>query len=268
MLQSLQGHTTPITALDFSEPYGTLVTASLEDSQPRVWDLLSGDEIGRLRGHRSTVKCIQVEDQICLTGGEDGNVRLWDLRRVDEDEEWERDLVNLSEITEEDESVDEMGNIVSKSSGTTNGSSIRQGSGSADSAADKNGPCLRVLEGHSKAVSSLYFEDECLVRLSPAARTHIPISCVNTPLGDRSIRQDYASVGLGYWSVRLDHGHPLGHLAPSSRSAWPGSTKPPVLWRRRGCRYVCGADTPVLRRQLGYVPGFCWRCTVLGPCAR
>ncbi|KNZ78167.1 Mitochondrial division protein 1 [Termitomyces sp. J132] len=117
-----KSHTTPITALDFSEPYGTLVSASQEDAQPRVWDLFSGTEIGRLRGHVGAVKCVQVEDHVCLTGGEDGNVRLWDLRRVDDDEHdgWE------------DPSV-------------------------------KNGPCARLLEGHTKAVTALYFEDECLV---------------------------------------------------------------------------------------------------------
>ena len=79
-MQSLESHTTPITALDFSEPYGTLVTASQDDTQLRVWDLLTGEEIGRLRGHRGTVKCIQVEDHICLTGSEDGTVRVWDLK--------------------------------------------------------------------------------------------------------------------------------------------------------------------------------------------
>ncbi|OBZ79702.1 Mitochondrial division protein 1 [Grifola frondosa] len=101
---SLTGHTSPITALDFSEPYGTLVSASQEESQPRVWDLLSGEEIGRLRGHRGMVKCMQVEDHICLTGrGKMGNVRLWDLRRVEEDEDWEKgEMLSLSDVTEEE----------------------------------------------------------------------------------------------------------------------------------------------------------------------
>src|ERR1700675_2368327 len=86
--QTLDSHSTPVTALDFSEPYGTLVSASQDDCQPRVWDLFSGSEIGRLKGHSGTVKCVQVEDHVCLTGGDDGNVRLWDLRRVGEDDEW------------------------------------------------------------------------------------------------------------------------------------------------------------------------------------
>ncbi|KZT06242.1 WD40 repeat-like protein [Laetiporus sulphureus 93-53] len=150
---TLTGHPAPITALDFSEPYGTLVSASQEESQPRVWDLLTGAEIGRLRGHRGIVKCMQVEDNVCLTGGEDGAVRLWDLRKVDEDEEWEGGMLNLSDVAEEDESHD-------GESAHTNG--IRS-SESRPSSVVEDGPCVRVLEGHSKAVSTLYFEDQCLV---------------------------------------------------------------------------------------------------------
>lgn len=121
-----------------------------------MWDLLSGEEIGRLRGHRGTVKCIQVEDQICLTGSEDGTVRVWDLRRVDEDEEWEAgELLSLSDVAEEDESAED-------GERRTNG--IRQGESSRPSSvAEREGACIRVLEGHSKAVTAMYFEDECLV---------------------------------------------------------------------------------------------------------
>ncbi|GLB36557.1 putative WD40 repeat-like protein [Lyophyllum shimeji] len=153
---TLESHTTPITALDFSEPYGTLVTASLEDAQPRVWDLFSGIEIGRLQGHSGTVKCIQVEDHVCLTGGEDGDVRLWDLRRVEDDNDGWGD-VSLSDVAEEVEDDADR-----RSSGTR--SSIRDGAEStSDGVIEKNGPCVRRLEGHSKAVTALFFEDECLV---------------------------------------------------------------------------------------------------------
>ncbi|TFY70091.1 hypothetical protein EVJ58_g31 [Rhodofomes roseus] len=151
---TLESHTTPITALDFSEPYGTLVTASQEDSQPRVWDLLTGEEIGRLRGHQGTVKCMQVEEQVCVTGSEDGTVRLWDLRRVDEDEDWEGETFSLSDVAEEDESHD---------GGESHTNGIRSASSQPSSVAEREGPCVRLLEGHTKTVSALYFEDECLV---------------------------------------------------------------------------------------------------------
>jgi WD domain, G-beta repeat len=151
-VQTLDSHTTPLTALDFSEPYGILVSASEEDAQPRVWDLLTGSEIGRLRGHVGAVNCLQVEDHVCLTGGEDGNIRLWDLRRVDEDDGWgigETD--RLPDVAEEEEGGE----------GGPSGS-IRSGEES-EVEAPKEGACARVLEGHSRAVTALYFEDECLV---------------------------------------------------------------------------------------------------------
>lgn len=52
-VQTLTGHLAPITALDFSEPYGVAVTASLDESV-RLWDLTTGDEMGFLKGHRGT----------------------------------------------------------------------------------------------------------------------------------------------------------------------------------------------------------------------
>ncbi|KAJ3576265.1 hypothetical protein NP233_g517 [Leucocoprinus birnbaumii] len=151
---TLESHTSPITALDFSEPYGTLVTASHEDSQPRVWDLFSGTEAGRLRGHSGGVKSIQVEDHLCLTGGEDGDVRIWDLRKVDDDTWGEGEIVSLSDVVEEAE--DEAGELVERPNGIRNGQE-------EESEVAKEGPCLRILGGHTKAVTALYFEDECLV---------------------------------------------------------------------------------------------------------
>lgn len=126
-----------------------------------MWDLLTGEELGQLRGHKGTVKCVQVEDMVCLTGGDDGNVRVWDLRKVDEDEDWERtsEVTSLSDVAEEDEGVDELG-MRKDGNGV-----IRQGTSTAGSAVDKDGPCVRLLEGHTKAVTALYFEDDCLVSL-------------------------------------------------------------------------------------------------------
>ncbi|EPQ60994.1 WD40 repeat-like protein [Gloeophyllum trabeum ATCC 11539] len=195
---------TPITALDFSEPYGTLVTASQEDSQPRVWDLLTGEEIGRLRGHNGAVKCIQVEDNVCLTGGEDGNVRLWDLRRVDEEDDWEGvgEVGNLSVVAEGDESHEDDGELVEKPNGVK---SIRNGTHGNEG--DKPGPCVRVLEGHSKAVSTLYFEDDCLV----------------TGASDKTLRQ--WDLSTGQCVMTMDILWAISHPTSST----PGSTLPAHL---------------------------------------
>ena len=146
--------------MDFSEPYGTLVSASQEDAQPRVWDLFSGAEIGRLKGHSGTVKCVQVEDHVCLTGGEDGNIRLWDLRRVDEDD-WENEgeMDQLSDVAKDENRADRANGIRS---------SPREG--------EKDSTCVRLLEGHTKAVTALYFEDDCLVSLKLGLVSYIIIS--------------------------------------------------------------------------------------------
>jgi division protein 1 len=116
-------------------------------------------EIGRLRGHAGTVKCLQVEDHVCLTGGDDGNVRLWDLRRVEQSGDWEGEgeLVGLSDVAEEGESAD---NDRDPEIDVPTG--IR--SGNAKQSAGREDPCARLLEGHTKAVTALYFEDDCLVR--------------------------------------------------------------------------------------------------------
>ncbi|PBL01454.1 WD40 repeat-like protein [Armillaria gallica] len=139
---TLESHTTPITALDFSEPYGTLVSASQDDPQPLVWDLFSGTEIGRLRGHTGAVRCLQVEDHVCLSGSDDSTVRLWDLRRVESDDSdgWgdEGEIVSLSDTHRGER---EWRRTFAKTKWNSE----------------------RVLEGHTKVVTALYFEDDCLV---------------------------------------------------------------------------------------------------------
>lgn len=171
--QTLGCGPTPITSLDFSEPYGTLVTASHEDAHPRVWDLLSGEEIGRLRGHVGTVKALQVEAHLCATGATDGTVRLWDLRRVGDDAEVsEWDLSDVLEEGEEDGDCISAGTgdsvVVERPRNEPNGTRSR----SRAPKEDVPGACVRVLEGHSKAVTALYFENDSLVCLIPPSDHH------------------------------------------------------------------------------------------------
>ncbi|CAA7260002.1 unnamed protein product [Cyclocybe aegerita] len=194
---TLDSHTTPIIALDFSEPYGTLVSASQEDAQPRVWDLLSGGEIGRLRGHIGAVHCLQVEDHVCLTGGADGNVRLWDLRRVDDDDGWGEGMVHLSDVQEEDEDGDE--------------SQPPNGIRSSSEQAPAESACARLLEGHTQVVTALYFEDECLV----------------TGASDKTLRQWDLTTGQCVMTMdilwAISH-PPTGNLSASlATQSFPGS---------------------------------------------
>ena len=77
-LEELEAHTDMITALDFDAPFGTMVTAALDDTV-RVWDLSAGRCMGMLEGHHASVRCLQVEDNIVATGSTDASIRIWDL---------------------------------------------------------------------------------------------------------------------------------------------------------------------------------------------
>lgn len=81
-IKELQAHNDMITALDFDAPFGTMVTAALDDTV-RVWDLNLGRCMGLLEGHHASVRCLQVEDNIVATGSMDASIRLWDLSRAE-----------------------------------------------------------------------------------------------------------------------------------------------------------------------------------------
>jgi division protein 1 len=108
---------------------------------------------------------MQVEDTLCLTGGSDGTIRLWDLRVVEDYEDrLKRESVNkaqqdpLERIAEQkahDQEEDDDEDWEEGPSGYTDFTQSSQLEG--------QGPCVRVLEGHSKSVTSLYYEDGCLV---------------------------------------------------------------------------------------------------------
>lgn len=80
-IKTIPAHNDSITALDFDQPFGTMVTAALDDTV-RVWDLNLGRCMGFLEGHTASVRCLQVEDNIVATGSLDATIRLWDLSRA------------------------------------------------------------------------------------------------------------------------------------------------------------------------------------------
>ena len=80
-IRTIPAHNDCITTLDFDMPFGTMVTAALDDTV-RVWDLNLGRCMGLLEGHTASVRCLQVEDNIVATGSMDASIRLWDLSRA------------------------------------------------------------------------------------------------------------------------------------------------------------------------------------------
>jgi division protein 1 len=81
LIKEIEAHTDMITAIDFDYPFGTMVSAALDDTV-RVWDMNVGRCSGQLEGHNASVRCLQVEDNIVATGSMDASVRLWDLSRA------------------------------------------------------------------------------------------------------------------------------------------------------------------------------------------
>lgn len=88
-IREIKTHADQIAALDFDAPFGTMVTASLDDTV-KVWDLNAGRCMGVLEGHTASVRALQVEDNILVTGSADATVRLWDLSKAHYDPQGSR----------------------------------------------------------------------------------------------------------------------------------------------------------------------------------
>ncbi|KAL1304512.1 hypothetical protein AAFC00_003499 [Neodothiora populina] len=81
-IREFQAHTDMVTALDFDQPFGTLVTSAMDDTV-RVWDLNAARCLGMLEGHLSSVRCLQVVDNLVATGSMDASIKLWDLSQAE-----------------------------------------------------------------------------------------------------------------------------------------------------------------------------------------
>ncbi|CAI7585134.1 unnamed protein product [Penicillium glandicola] len=81
LIKEIEAHTDMVTAIDFDYPFGTMVSAALDDTV-RVWDMNVGRCSGFLEGHNASVRCLQVQDNIVATGSMDASVKLWDLSRA------------------------------------------------------------------------------------------------------------------------------------------------------------------------------------------
>lgn len=153
-ISELQTHDDSITSLDFDVPFGTLVTAAVDDTV-RVWDLSSGKCLGMLEGHRASVRCLRVEDNIVATGSADASIRLWDLHRADYYNKSNGSRVNKKRYNGDDADDEE----------TDDGRPVTVSPGTASPGASSSfGDCsVFTLDAHVDEVTALYFQGDTLV---------------------------------------------------------------------------------------------------------
>ncbi|GMM38723.1 Mdv1 protein [Saccharomycopsis crataegensis] len=128
-ISSFPAHEQGITCFDFDYPFGTMVSASL-DSTVRVWDLSTQKCLTLLEGHEMYVRCMQMDNNLLVTGSEDSNLKLWDLSRV-ENKEYEDDDGVLGKSGEEDE--------------------------------NDSDPCVYTFESHIDEITALHFDENNLL---------------------------------------------------------------------------------------------------------
>lgn len=120
---------------------------------------------------------------MCVTGGQDGQIRIWDLDVAEAAFAAGPGALQspTSGVTSSLENVflgrnsDPMDDLFnaggSGGAGLVNGDLgddglMREQARAATAAEDESGPCVKTLDGHSKAVTSLYFDGSCLVSLA------------------------------------------------------------------------------------------------------
>ena len=169
-IREVQAHTDIITALDFDAPFGTMVTAALDDTV-RVWDLNAGRCMGLLEGHLSSVRCLQVEESLVATGSMDASIRLWDLSQADYNPQ---QAVNQSSsingkapIPDEDEggdAVDEASTATGEDVFTPKSEKEGEGQPPPEPHGDAMADCaLFTLQAHVAEITALHFRGSTLV---------------------------------------------------------------------------------------------------------
>lgn len=153
-IREIQAHNDTITALDFDAPFGTMVTAALDDTV-RVWDLNAGRCMGLLEGHLSSVRCLQVEENIVATGSMDASIRLWDLSQADYTPPTTNNIANKPDEAEEtSEGAD----------GSTGGELFSEPASAPEPHGDAMRDCpLFTLNAHVAEVTALNFRGSTLV---------------------------------------------------------------------------------------------------------
>lgn len=184
LLRSLFGHVMGVWALTL---WGDTLVSGGCDRDVRVWNLKTGECLQILRGHSSTVRCLQMANPTtAISGSRDNTIRIWDITRgtCRAVLQGHRSSVRCIEVKGDicvSGSYDFTAKVWRISDGTLlhtlNGhfSQIyslafdgkRIATGSLDASIRiwdvETGACLSVLQGHTSLVGQLQMKDDILV---------------------------------------------------------------------------------------------------------
>ncbi|KAE8338538.1 hypothetical protein BDV24DRAFT_166219 [Aspergillus arachidicola] len=146
VIRSLKGHTATVRSLLIVDDT-TLISGS-RDSAICIWNLDSDatDPKLTLKGHTETVRCLKAHGGVLVSGGNDGEARVWDIQ------------------------TGQCLHVLKGHTGTLYGlcfDGSRIVTGSLDSTIrvwdPRSGACLDVLSGHSGAVTRLSLQGDTLI---------------------------------------------------------------------------------------------------------
>ena len=199
-VRTIPAHNDMITAMDFDAPFGTMVSAALDDTL-RVWDLNTGRCLGLLEGHRASVRCLHMEDSLVASGSIDASIRLWDLGRADYPVS-DSTFINKSELNEED------------GDGSFEDAQESHDTGPEPPSASSMADCpIFALEAHVAEITALHFHKDTLISGS----------------ADKTLRQWDLTTGrcVQTLDVLWAAAQAAASINPSDKGKWRTSTRLP-----------------------------------------
>ncbi len=79
----MRGHTNAILQVKFAPRDPSKILTASADKSVAWWDTIEGDRVKKLTGHTSIVNCCAMSKQgvpLGFSGGDDGTIKLWDMR--------------------------------------------------------------------------------------------------------------------------------------------------------------------------------------------
>lgn len=100
-IRIFNAHEDAVTSLSFDIPFGTMVSASVDDTC-KVWDLGRGTCKGYLSGHNAYVTSLHMENNLVVSGSMDATAKLWDLSLLDFGDDSEEEEENQQQKPDDD----------------------------------------------------------------------------------------------------------------------------------------------------------------------